>query len=887
VVAGPPGVGKSALADWLVDAARGWRVLAVRATPGRQSFAFSGLVELFRSAPDVLDAAARARPLVVGDERNEAYDAPARDPLAVGVPLLRFLSGLAADEPILLLVDDAHWLDRASLEMLAFVAARDEGDPIAVVLTSRDEDPVIPGECPFPVIRLEGLPEPVALALIGDRMAPEVARQVVEAAAGNPLAILAACDLLTDEQRRGVMPLAGPLPVPRELERVYAARLDGVAAEMRLVLLVVAIDERLERPLAVEICRVLGVTDPEQTIEQAVDMRLLETRARHLVPAHPLVASAVHQAASVPTRRRVHRAVAERLRRDGDLERRAWHLARASDGPDESVAAMLDDAGRRALRRGDAHAAGACFLRASELSPDAGTRAERLGAAGDALSATGRTHDALQAYDAALALVDDPAARVALLVRRSLPGAMTGSVTALADDIEREIDSMRVADPASAGLLAVYAAFPAFTAALLPRAHRLLVTARQLVPRFEGPTELVASGLEASVAAFLGDPWSAAPVLGRIADTPGVSEMGAFASYLANVLSLVDDFDRATGLIDVVVDTWRGRAAPGSLTYPLGVRAEMRVRAGAFMDARADADEAIQLARAASRPVALGYGLCALARAEASLGYVDVARHAAQEAVELADRHDIGFVRFAATGARGFVELAANEPDAALPYLEHAAAIADAQTIRLWSVVPWGPDLVEAYVRTERFTAACELVERLAREAGPTPSASAHAVLERCRGLVADDRQFDEHFEVALGVHATVPMPFEEARTHASYADRLRAVRRRKDATDQLEQALELLRELRAPGWANTGPVDPCEPGSSGDDHLRSLTPREYQVARAVAAGRTNKDAAAELFISTRTLEHHLANVYRKLGVRSRSQLVRLFTRTRGAPRYP
>jgi len=286
--------------------------------------------------------------------------------------------------------------------------------------------------------------------------------------------------------------------------------------------------------------------------------------------------------------------------------------------------------------------------------------------------------------------------------------------------------------------------------------------------------------------------------------------------------------------------------------------------------------EALRLATDAGRPILLGYATSMLARAEASLGNVDLARALVTEAANYG-----GFVGLLwSQSDAGFIELTADSPADAIPFLERGAAFAGEQGIRLLSPSPWGPDLVEAYIRVGRTGDAENLVARLAADAGPHPNLWSRGALARCAGLVDDE--FDAHFEAALNAQEQLSIPFETARTHLCYGERLRRARRPNEAAVELRNAQRMFAELGAVRWARRAEREqaslgrPTEPSRS--PALAALTPKEYQVAALIAQGATNRVAAQGLFLSTRTVEVHLANVYRKLGINSRAQLVREFS---------
>jgi DNA-binding CsgD family transcriptional regulator len=876
-VTGPPGIGKTALLDAAIARAEGWRVLRVSASRRRRVLAYSGLAELLGADPEVLKHAPEPLRTLVDGSDALPVTTPG-DPLSVGIAVAEFLATLAEEQPVLLVVDDAHWLDRSSAEALSLAVTRGDAVPVAALLALRDSDHdglAIPD---FPTLVLEGLPDSAALQLVADVMVPEVAAAVARAAAGNPLAILAACTLLGEDQRRGRVPIKGPLPVPADLERAYATRLDTVSPGARAAVLVVACDERLDRGLVIEACRRLGVEDAEAAVAETEAALLLREHESGLAVEHPLLASAAYQSVEPGRRRAAHAAVAAMLRRDTDAERRAWHLASACAGRDETTAALLDTVGARALARGDPNAAAACFQRAVELSEDGRARLRRFEAAGDALVAAGRASEALDAFDQALELTDEPSARVDILVKLGMAGVFVRG-TGITDQMESEVAAICDRDPAAAARLAAHAAFPAFTAGELPRARAFVARARALGIESDPVDAFIAAGLEAIVWEFEGDVRRALPALRAIAETPGLEEFDLFGAYVANMLGFADDFALAERLVERVLAASRAKGAPGRAIYPLTVRAEMRLRRGRFFDVRADAEEVQQLVVLGRRSADHAYVLCSFARAEACIGSIEVARTASARALEIADAGGIGFIQLWGGAARGFVELTDGRVDAAIAHLERAAEFAARRGIRLMAAAPWGPDLVEAYTRAGRRVDADALVRRLERDAGHAPTRWTVAVLARCRGLTADEGSFDDEFRAAIEAHEGVSTPFDAGRAHLCYGERLHRSHRPAEAAVQLERAAAIFEHLGASNWRNRaerllGHATAREPRSR---FLAELTSREYQVAQAVASGATNREVAAKLFLSTRTVEHHLASVYRKLGVRTRTQLANVF----------
>jgi DNA-binding CsgD family transcriptional regulator len=879
-VTGPAGIGKSALLDALSRDAIGWTVLRMRASPGREMLAYSGLRELLGSvAGRGGSSSSKLGALLSSDDAHDpAEPNRASDPFSVGLVVLEFLARLADDHPVLCVVDDAHWLDPSSVAALEFAVRRMEGDRAAFVFACREGEPGASHFAGFNRLVVAPLSAAASTALIGDQMAGPVASQVVEAAAGNPLVLIEACRLLPEAQRQGRAPLQTPLPVPSAIEASFLRELDAVSADARLAILVASCDERLDRQVIEAVCEGLEIAHAESAVATAVEAGLLCEGPAGLGVVHPLLASAIYQSSSDDLRRAVHRSIAGVLRRSGDLERRAWHFATACERQSEDAAALLDQAGSRALARGDPNAAAACFRRAGELSEDGAAGLRRARDAGEALVAAGRNREAVEVYEAALERSDDIPTRVGLLTRRCLVGGFVGDPAKDADRMSREIAHISTVDRAAAATVAVHAANVAFATGSLSRAASFLETARSL--DLDPAVGFLASGLQAILWAFQGDVERAGPALREQADAPGIETMPFYAPYVANLLSFLDEFECAERILDAVAQACRASGSPGHFPYALIVRAELRLRTGRFLDSRADADDALDLVGTTSGdPMQETYARCVLARAEGSLGRVDDARLHAGAALAMANDNNIGFAQYWAAGALGYIEVAANHMDDAIPHLEYTAEFAAREGLKLLTAVPWAPDLVEAYVHTGRIDDALRVVRRVESEAGPHPTHSIVAIMARCRGLTSPVHDWDRDFEHALDTHKRLPNRFETARTHLCYGERLRREQRVRDATHHLERAAELFDRAQAPSWRDRArrELGDGRALSARASPIAALTPREYQVAQAVAAGATNREAAGALFLSRRTLEFHLQSVYRKLGIRSRTELANAF----------
>ena len=367
-----------------------------------------------------------------------------------------------------------------------------------------------------------------------------------------------------------------------------------------------------------------------------------------------------------------------------------------------------------------------------------------------------------------------------------------------------------------------------------------------------------------------------------------LSDLSELIGMAASASLWVERFDRAERIVARMVDVARDAGAAARLPYPLDVRAQLNWRRGHWAAAYADADEAVRLARETGQLAQAAVALPTLVRAEAGLGHLEAARAHGAEGLVLAERAAGEATVLHVLAALGFLEVSAGRPDDAIAWLQRAAEIVRRRGYAQPALALFAADHVEALMRAGRRDAAEAELERLAAEAAQTGGAWANAVTERCRALLAPDADVESHATLALAWHDRVEMPFERARTELVVGERLRRARRRADARIPLQRALETFERLGAEPWAaRTRTELTATGGEFAREHEVSpadeLTPHELQVALLVADGLTNREVAAALFLSPKTIEHHLSIIYRKLGLRSRAQLAALLAAERAA----
>lgn len=879
VVRGEAGIGKTSLIEFARGRADGMTVVSATGVEAEAELEFSGLVELCRPLLRHLDALTEFQAEALRGALG--LTAPTgTDRFSVGAATLELLATAAEDRPLLLTVDDAQWVDRASADALRFAARRLHADPVALVFGVRDGDPAGFDSAGFTELRLTGLDEGAAGRLLataaGRDVAPGLVRQLHQETGGNPLALLELPDRLAPEQLDGELPVTGPLPTATRIRESFARRIGELPEPAQRAVLVVAVstDDRAEVVTAALGRLDLGL----DALAPAEDAGLVVLRDGRLRFRHPLLRAAVYESAGRAGRRAAHRALAESLSGDGALERRAWHLAEAAVGPDEDVAAQLAASAERARARTGFVAAAAAFERAAKLSPDPAKRLGRLSEAAQAAATGGDTVRALRIADEALAEAIDPAARAPLLVLKGGLG-LSAEPTAAHELLLEAAALAAETAPETAAQALCEAAFAGMYTATMESAVRDARRARELAPA-DG------SELDALVDYTLGRVLSSGgrPEEGRRHMRRAMPRMldgadgSAFRLARASVgLALLGDEPTARDAVRRAIELARGRHLE-ALALTLGVRLHLDMWAGEWRSAELAGTEAVALLRDLGHRNSVAGTLLELARLGALRGRTESYLAYLGQLDQVADVLDSPVHGQLMDYARGQYALTIGE-------LGEAAERLGAVSAR---VAGWGwydrdvvpePDLVEIHVRLGSEDEARRYYELWRDERYRCHPEWAAPITARCAGLLAGDDGFAEHFEAALGLHSAVGDPFALARTRLCFGERLRRLGRKREARDQLREAYETFARLEAGPWADRARRELRSTGekirrarASGEE----LTPQERQIALQVAEGKSNKQVAAALFLSPKTIEFHLSRVYRKLELASRAELVRL-----------
>lgn len=885
LVHGEAGIGKSTLLEGAVATARadGLGVALARGVESESDLPFAALHELCAPLLGLRDRLPDPQARALGGALA-LEPGGAQDRFAVATALLSLLATAAEDTPLLAVVDDLQWVDSASREAILFAARRLDTEGVVLLLGARDGAGAALDSVPLERLHLRGLDDTAARELLAGAvtgtLAPTVADELVATAGGNPLALRELPTLLSEGQRAGHEPLPARLPPGAGVERALGQRIAGLSDDAATAVLVAAAMQSGHLGTFNRALELLGVGPG--AIEEAERAGVLQVDAREVGFRHPLLRSVAYHAAPGSRIRELHLRLADVAT---DPQRAVWHRAIAAVEPDAALADALEEQARDARTRGGSAAAARALTRAAELTTDTSVRTRRLLEAADDAMSAGGTASARALLDAAAPAADDPLA---------VPHArLTGRVLVRSGDAVAGVHVLREAadrvlghDPAAAGVLVLEEAAVHMLAGDM---DTLIATAREARALFgsagadalrDVATLVLAEGLTAR-----GRPDEARPLFAQLAPMLDGAPVDASTHELLGMagqcLLWLGERSRSRAVLDRLVDEARRRVAPTLLIFPLAARADLAWRLGAWDRALVDAHESVRLARETDNASLLSHALATLARIEAGRGQVPDARRHAAEAI--AGAHAAGADAVAVHGhfALGLAALTEGRPGEAADELARAGELADRGHNLDPHWVPWAGDLAEALVRNGERAEAERRVAVLAERGVATGSTWAAGVVARVRGLLEPDGDAAlPLLEDALALLEQDGQPFEVARAQLALGERLRRERRRTEARDPLDRAAGTFEALGAGPWAQRARQELEATGRrarSRTDRAEAdeLTPGELQIALRVAEGMTNREVGAAVFVSPKTVEHHLTAIYRKLGVRSRTELAR------------
>jgi DNA-binding CsgD family transcriptional regulator len=892
LVTGEAGMGKSLLLADTAERARaaGMRVLQVTGRESESKLAFAGLHQLLR--PVLSSAAglpARQERALLGALGLDA-DPAAPDPLLTGVAVLTLLSDLSERSPLLVVADDAHWLDRGSLDALAFAASRLEAERVVLLLGARGQAPPSGFDRGFAELRLEPLSAADADRLLDGQPRPPRGRaraQVLAQGAGNPMALIELAKVVAGDPAASRRWIAEPLPPTDRLRAIIAARFATLSEQAQAALLLAAVADGPDLGAA---ARRAGGPDA-QTLAPAEQLGMIRVDRAGLRFTHPLVRSAIYHSAPFAQRAAAHRQLAEALHDQPD--RRAWHLAAATLHCDEQVASLLETTAAQAQRRGGAAAAALAMERAAELSPAPEEQARRLVTAASAAIPTGQADWVQDLTARALAVTADPELRLAArhdagwaLAYSGRPTAALPALISVAEEASRDHPALAWDALSDAAIVVYHSGAPASRQDVRrvlgvledqeppaggpdPRAqagsHRLWI--RACTDPFGGRSELIAS-LRQITRASLGE-----PALWRI----------------GSAAWLLDESDLAITLLQEAMQRLRAPGTQGTSAPGLTALGWAYLDAGRWDEAQEAAAEAADLAEANQMELVAAAADAIAATVLALRADSDAARRHADRALATAKPAESGLIAARARRALGIAALADGSHLLAFGQLRQLFGEEGAPVHNIFSYLGVA-DLATAAVRADRRLEGRDVLERaLGHLSGPA-SPRLGQLIARARGILADPATAAAHFERGLGDPAGDQWPFERAQLRLDHAEWLRRRRRINDAKPELTEALATFRRFGARSWAQraetelraSGVAVPSAPAER--DPLGELTPQQRQIVRLASDGLTNREIGDRLFLSPRTVSSHLYRSYPKLGVADRHQLRDVLT---GGPAAP
>jgi DNA-binding CsgD family transcriptional regulator len=781
----------------------------------------------------------------------------------------------AASRPVAICVDDADLVDETSLAVLAFAARSVPAIFVASVRPGFAMGDLLPEAIAAP---LRGLPDRTIRRLV-DARAPvqptgEVREHIVRLAHGNPGAAVDLATSLTAEQLAGVVPLVPLQPTPSLRDRFLTPLLED--HDQRLIALLLACEPGAPMALVGRAANVLGV-DPA-TVDALQSAGRVHERGGRLYLTPGVVEVALYSTALTSERLAAHRALARVFTEHS--HRRVWHAAQAATEPDEALAAQLEDSTEPAFRRGGVAAVSESLERAAALSPDPAERGRRLAGAAEAAWLAGQPERArallFSAQDQSLAL----ALRTEVAYLRGSIELASGSVdyamTVLRDAAAERLGSSM--PKVSATPLLIRAMDAAMSAGDVAQAVAIGHMAQPLVA---DPDPICAhrAACVAGTARIMADDLSGLELTEPVTmGTPTDAEQSLALVAMRTAL-IGGDIRRLAAFGAAAADRMRENGSVGQLPFVSARQALAELLLGRLDNAAAIAADGVERSSALGQRNSEAEHLAVLALATARRGEWDAAVATAETALRLATTHGLAWPAAMATWSLGELELSRGGADEALARLEtlwHGGAREHHPLIAILAA----PELVEAAIRAGAPERGDLAFGRLARWTQAVGHSWAGALVERCSCLRAPDSALsDEAFARALSLHADADRPYDLARTQLAYGERLRRDRRRAECRQHLRFALEGFENVGAAAWEERARAELRASGETlrrrvGEDGIGTLTPQERTIARLVAQGRTNRDVAAQLFLSVRTVEFHLRNIFLKLDVSSRVELV-------------
>ncbi|MFD0576795.1 helix-turn-helix transcriptional regulator [Dactylosporangium darangshiense] len=865
VLRGEAGAGKTALLDYLHEQATAGRVIRAAGVEPESEIAYAALQQLCAPLLGHLDRLAEPQRVALAT----AFGLSAGEPpeaLLVGLAVLGLLAEAASEQPLVCVVDDVQWLDRMSEVILTFVARRLDAESVALVFGARSpgDEEILDG---LPELRVEGLSDADARELL-DLVLPgpvdaRVRDRIVAETRGNPLALLELPRGLTPAELAFGFGGRSTTPLVSRVEEGFQRRIAALPADTRTLLLTAAVEPVGDVPLLWRAAERLGIGLDAAAPAEAAGLIEIGTRVRF---RHPLVRSASRRSAEPTELRAVHRALAEVTDPQQDPDRRAWHRAHAALGPDEEVAAELEQSADRAMARGGRAAAAAFLTRAAELTPDQAKRTGRILSAAEARFAAGALADVSDLLAAAELGPLDPVQQAGAERLRAKAAFALNAGRAAGPPLLAAARRLEALDPVSARETYLAAIGAAVNAGRLggDDLRRAATAARDVTPGGD-PSGLLLAALTAWV---LQGHAAAVPLFTRALAAVAVENDLDLAWLSGAVAHEVWDDAAFLTRTEQVVSYARTSGTLSLLQAALTFRATALIHTGRF----ADAAELLAEAEALGNVTGASPHPASTVILAAHRGHEEPALELIEALVRYAESDGLGWNLAVAGYSRAVLFNGLGQYPAALEAALEAARYEDL------AVVQWAlGELVEAAVRAGADSVAAGARDRLAARTSVVDTAWARGAQALADALTGPAGSVEEHYRTAVEQFGATRLSLQTARARLLYGEWLRREGRRADARDQLRAAHQAFTTMGAEGFAERAGRELAATGETVRKRTlgvrEELTSQEAQIARLAVAGRTNPEIGAVLFLSPRTVEWHLRKIFTKLGISSRREL--------------
>ena len=876
MVRGEAGIGKSALVAEGARRARadGFQILTAAGVQSEAHLPFAGLHQLLRPIQKAVDALPGPQRGALAAAFGRSAAAPP-DLFLIALATLDVLADVGDHSPVVLVAEDAQWLDGPTCDVLAFVARRLESDPIVMLLAVREGWPTSLLDAGLPELRLEGLNESEAVTLLDLRapgLAPAVRRRLLKEAQGNPLALVELPAALGATRLTGEEPLPSALPLTARLEQAFTARAVSLPAHTQTTLLVAAIDDGTD--LAEVLTAASDVAKTEATVDAlvpAVSAGLIEIDQMEVRFHHPLMRSAIQQLASASERRAVHAALAAVLVDQPD--RRAWHRAAAVVGPNEEVAGELAGAALRAQARGALFIAVSALERAAQLSPDPALRGQRLLRAAELAFELGRRDLVARLVRDAEPLTRGPLEEARIAWIRGIAGSTTFDRERVRQLVEIANRARGAGDTDLAFNIIWLVAQRCWWSDPGWEARELVIAAAERASTIDEDPRVLA------VLAYAAPVERGSVVTSWVAQASAKADNNAeVARWYGSAAAVIGSFELAPRFLAAAIDGLRAQGRLGHLPRLLLIQTWGAISLGDWTTAMSAADEAERLAAETAEPFWTAGAQAMKGWLAALRGYPELAATLATGAERILVPAGPNFLLAIVQVARGVAALGNGRRAEAYEELRRIYDPADPAhhpVIGYWVIA----DLAEAAAYSGDQASAGALVDKVAGVIRQTSSRWCQIEVGYAEALLADDDNAEVKFQAVLGGDIG-QWPFLRGRVLLSYGAWLRRQRRVAEARAPLRAARQVFDALGAIAWGERARQELRASGESSASRTPEardhLSPQELQIANMAAQGLSNREIGQKLYLSHRTVASHLYRVFPKLDITSRAQLGRV-----------